>query len=90
MDQKTLLAMSEKYAEAAGYILNPDKIEVAMVLRGLLDNEKRHGFRLCPCRTYTEDMQKDKIYICPCRPHRDDIKRYGCCKCRLFFDKNFT
>ena len=89
MGEKEILADSEKYAKKAGFILNPDKKHVAMIVKGLAQNEKEFGARYCPCRARTGNLKEDKKIICPCIYHKDEIKRDGHCLCRLFFRKGF-
>ena len=84
MNKKQLLAWCEKYAKSQGFKLNPDKKIVDTIIEGLLRNEKKHGFRYCPCRVLTLNKEKDKIIICPCIYHKDEIKRDGHCLCNLF------
>lgn len=76
--------MAEKYAEAAAYKLNSDKKIVDAVLAGLAENEKRYGYRYCPCRVVSGNPKQDVVNICPCRFHKKEIEEQGACKCRLF------
>ena len=46
-------------AEEGGYHLNPDREVTRGLARGLLVNEKRHGYWLCPCRLGDDDGQED-------------------------------
>jgi ferredoxin-thioredoxin reductase catalytic chain len=85
--EEQLLELSRKYAEKAGFRLNPDKEILDTVIKGLIENEKRHGLRYCPCRLLTGDRQKDAAIICPCRYHKDEIKQQGYCHCMLYFAK---
>lgn len=87
MDEKELLRISEEYAESQGFRLNPDKKTLSIVIKGLLENEKKFGFRYCPCRIVTRDLEKDKLKICPCHWHKEEIKKVGHCLCGLFVKK---
>lgn len=87
MTEEQVLEISRKYAEKAGFQLNPDKEIVDTVVKGLVANEKKHGFRYCPCRLVTGDKEKDRLIICPCAYHRVEIKQQGYCHCMLFFGK---
>jgi ferredoxin-thioredoxin reductase catalytic chain len=88
MDREKLHERNVKYAEKAGYKLNPNKIVVDKIEEGLLKNEKKHGEIYCPCRVVSGDKEKDKLIICPCVYHKDEIKEMGHCHCFLFVDKN--
>jgi len=87
MTEPQLLDVCVRYADRAGFRLNPDKEIVDTVIKGLLENEKKHGFRYCPCRMVTGDKQKDLAIICPCKYHKDEIREQGYCHCMLYFSK---
>ena len=40
----------KKEAEGGGYRFNPDPEFTKNLIRGLLKNEHRYGYRACPCR----------------------------------------
>jgi ferredoxin-thioredoxin reductase catalytic subunit len=84
MNEEELTAIMEKYAKSKGFKLNPDGEFVKTIIKGLLENEKIHGYRYCPCRVLTGDKAEDAPKICPCRWHRDEIKDMGHCHCALF------
>lgn len=90
MDEKELLKFCEAYGEsgyaiAQGIKLNPDKKRVNEVIKGLLANEKKHGFRYCPCRVIVGKKDEDAPKICPCQWHIEEIqKKWGHCLCNLF------
>jgi len=84
-DAKTkILRSSEKYAQKAGYRLNPDPEVVTTIVGGLAKNRLKYGRLYCPCMFVTGDPQEDKKIICPCRVHREDIEAHGKCHCGLF------
>lgn len=87
MTEEQVLEISRKYAEHAGFMLNPDPEIVDTVIKGLVANEKKHGFRYCPCRLVTGDKEKDRLIICPCVYHKQEIREQGHCHCMLFFGK---
>jgi len=87
MTEEQVLGISKKYADKAGFRLNPDKEIVDTVIKGLIANEKKHGFRYCPCRLVTGDKEKDRAIICPCIYHKDEIKEQGYCHRMLYFAK---
>lgn len=73
-----------RYAEAQGIRLNKDKDFVMDILRGLLTNEQRYGYRSCPCRLAWGMKEQDQDIICPCVYRGPDIKEYGSCYCELY------
>ncbi len=83
-----VLESSRKYAEKMGFKLNPNQQIVDAVVKGLVNNEKKHGVRYCPCRMISGDKEKDRKNICPCIYHKDEIKEQGYCHCMLFFRKD--
>lgn len=84
MTAEKLYEILYKYAESQGIHLNKDKAFVMNILHGLLDNEKRYGYRSCPCRLAWGDREKDKDIICPCVYRDPDIKDFGSCYCDLY------
>jgi ferredoxin-thioredoxin reductase catalytic subunit len=75
---------SEKYAEKAGYRLNPDSSVVDTIIAGLAKNKFKHGKAYCPCMFVSGNPEEDKKIICPCQVHHEDIARQGKCHCGLF------
>ena len=71
-------------AEAGGYNLNPDEEFTKSLVRGLLANEDRYGYRACPCRLADGVRKKDLDIICPCDYRDPDIADYGTCYCALY------
>ncbi len=49
----------KKEAHEGGYDLNPDEEFVEDLIRGLLTNEKRYGYRACPCRLASGVREED-------------------------------
>jgi ferredoxin-thioredoxin reductase catalytic subunit len=74
----------DKEAEAAGYHLNPDVAFTRDLVRGLLVNEKRYGYRACPCRLADGEREKDLDVICPCDYRDPDLLDWGACYCALY------
>ncbi len=56
-----------------GYVLNPNKEYVDIIINGIL---KKDGH--CPCRKLADDTT-----LCPC----DEFVKTGICKCNLFVKK---
>ena len=54
------------------------------ILRGLLTNEQRYGYRSCPCRLAAGTKEQDADIICPCVYRDPDIREYGSCYCELY------
>lgn len=79
-----LAEWSGNYAKKNGFKLNPDKAAVQRLMRGLLENEKKHGQKICPCRRFTGNKEIDAKSICPCYYHKDEITKDGHCLCNLF------
>lgn len=85
-EKQKVRIFAERYAEKAGYALNPDEEELDMVLEGLARNKETYGKQYCPCRPVTGDPEEDQPKICPCKWHEDEIAEDGHCHCMLFFD----
>ncbi len=83
-EMKKMRTFAEKYAEKAGYRLNPDQEIVEMILKGLVENKKQYGRQYCPCRSVTGDKEEDRKKICPCHWHKKEIEEDGMCHCQLF------
>jgi len=71
-------------AEQSGYRLNPDKNFTRQLVQGLLENEKRHGYRCCPCRLPFGEKDQDVDVICPCYYRDSDLEEHGACYCALY------
>lgn len=74
----------EEYAHQKGLRLNQNREVVERLVKGLLENEKKHGKRYCPCRRITGNPTEDAKNICPCAYHLEEIERDGHCLCGLF------
>jgi ferredoxin-thioredoxin reductase catalytic subunit len=66
MTPEQLYTILSKYAESRGMRLNKDREFVMDILRGLLANEERYGYRSCPCRLAWGVKEKDADIVCPC------------------------
>lgn len=71
-------------AEAAGYHLNPDEEFTKALIKSLIINERRYGYRACPCRLASGKKQDDRDIICPCDYRDPDLDEYGACYCALY------
>lgn len=90
MDLEKIYEGLKSYALMRGIELNKDKEFVLDLIRGLLINEDRYGYRCCPCRLASGDKEIDKDIICPCVYSKEDIKEYGRCYCGLYVSKDFS
>ena len=81
---KDLVAILDKEAESGGYHLNPDTEVTGELVKGLLVNENRYGYRSCPCRLAAGDKEKDLDIICPCDYRDPDLNEYNTCYCGLY------
>jgi ferredoxin-thioredoxin reductase catalytic chain len=74
----------KKDAEDGGYRLNPDEEFTKNLVRGLLKNEQRYGYRACPCRLASGKKAEDLDIICPCDYRDPDLNDFGACYCALY------
>ncbi len=74
----------DRDAEAAGYHLNPDTGFTTGLVKSLLVNERRYGYRACPCRLASGDEREDLDIVCPCDYRDPDLSDYGACYCALY------
>jgi ferredoxin-thioredoxin reductase catalytic subunit len=84
MEIETLIKKSQEYAEKNGFRLNSNREAVERIIKGLLENEKKHGFLYCPCRRIAGEAKEDSKKICPCFWHREELEKLGRCLCGLF------
>lgn len=68
----------------AGYNVNPDDAFARDLVRGLLENEERYGYRACPCRLASGVVDEDLDIVCPCDYRDADLDEYGTCYCALY------
>ncbi len=78
----------KKEAEEGGYFLNPDEEFTKLLVRSLIINEKRYGYRACPCRLADGKKERDMDIICPCIYRDEDINEYNACYCGLYVSKD--
>ncbi len=74
----------EREANQGGYNLNSDAEFVKSLVKGLLVNETRYGYRSCPCRLASDDKSQDLDIICPCYYRDADVAEHGACYCALY------
>jgi ferredoxin-thioredoxin reductase catalytic subunit len=83
-DVDRIYAVLKKEAEDGGYRFNPDLEFTRNLIRGLMKNEARYGYRACPCRLATGRRDDDRDIICPCDYRDPDIEEFGACYCALY------
>ena len=74
-------------AEKSGYRLNPDTEFTKNLVRGLLKNEQRYGYRACPCRLASGKKEEDIDIVCPCDYRDEDLEEFGACYCALYVNE---
>lgn len=81
-----VLKVWDEFAERNGKIkVWDDRESVKQLSLGVLENRKRKGFKFCPCRMTTGDMERDLKLICPCNfLAQQTWREYGECWCGLF------
>ena len=88
MDKTKLKKVWTEYAEGNDFKLNPDKKHVDQIAAGVLENEKKHDLKLCPCRVRDGTKERDLELICPCNfKMHDTWSKEGRCWCGLFVKK---
>jgi ferredoxin-thioredoxin reductase catalytic chain len=66
MPREDFRAAIGRFAAGQEFEVNPDGEKVEMLLNGIFENEKNHGFKFCPCRLRTKDLDEDLKLVCPC------------------------
>ena len=77
----------KREGEAAGYHLNPDAEFSRDLVKGLIVNERRYGYRSCPCRLASGDKSDDLDIVCPCDYRDEDLTEFGACYCALYVSR---
>ncbi|MBP1743134.1 MAG: Rubredoxin-type Fe(Cys)4 protein [Firmicutes bacterium] len=93
MEQSRINSLYEKIkkqAEESGYFLNPDAEFCKDLAEGLLVNQERYGYMLCPCRLTSGERLKDLDIICPCDYRDADITEFGACYCALYVSRRIA
>lgn len=89
MNKEQLVAVWQKYAEKQlDVMLNPNPTFIDILSTGVLENEKRFGLKLCPCRIRDGTSEGDKKNLCPCNFKDEAVwAEKGRCWCGLFVKK---
>ena len=66
MNEEELKKAWENFTQNNDFKLNPDEWHVGFIAKGVLENEKKYGLKLCPCRLRDGTRQRDLELICPC------------------------
>lgn len=61
-----LIKIWQEFATDKIFRLNPDPKKVGLLAQGVLNNEKNHSLKFCPCRMRTGNNEADFKLICPC------------------------
>lgn len=77
----------DRFVVGNDFQVNDDKNKVKTLLEGILNNEKNHGMKYCPCRLIAKNFEEDLRLVCPCNfliheTYKD--KEDGECWCGLF------
>ena len=85
MNKEELRKAWEKFTENNDFKLNPDDWHVNFIVNGVLENERKYGLKLCPCRLRDGTRERDLELICPCNfKIQKTWKNKGECWCGLF------
>lgn len=84
MEVEEYLKIFERVAKKNNWKLNPDRDLVLDFARGLIENKKKYGIAICPCRLSTGKKEIDRLIICPCVYAKEDVEKYGRCYCGLY------
>lgn len=88
MNSEELRKAWERFTQGQNFILNPDREHVDIVIKGVLENEEKTGFKLCLCRLRDGTKERDLELICPCNfKIQSTWKEKGQCWCGLFVKK---
>ncbi|PKL68348.1 MAG: ferredoxin:glutaredoxin reductase [Methanomicrobiales archaeon HGW-Methanomicrobiales-1] len=83
-DVEATYQILQKEAKEGGYLLNPDAEFTKNLITGLMKNERRYGYRACPCRLASGKKAEDLDIICPCDYRDPDLNAFDTCYCALY------
>ena len=87
MDREQFARAIVAFTQKNEFQVNPDTDRVAMLLDGVMANERNHGLKYCPCRLSCGDLVEDLKLVCPCNFALHETykgKPDGECWCSLF------
>lgn len=87
VDKDRFLAVIQEFTKKNEFQVNPDKEKIQTLIEGVINNEKNHGLKYCPCRLITKDFEEDSKLVCPCNFLIHETyrgKEDGECWCGLF------
>lgn len=85
MNAEDLKRVWKKFTEKNEFVLNPDENHVNIVIKGVLENEKKFGLKLCPCQIRDGSWERDLNLLCPCNfKTQETWKTKNMCWCGLF------
>lgn len=88
MNNKELIKIWENFTAENDFKLNPDENHINQLAEGVIENEKKYGLKLCPCRLRDGSKERDLELICPCNfKIQDTWKNQNRCWCGLFVKK---
>lgn len=82
--QQTLDAVARK----KGIYLNQKQEITTRLIKSLLVNQRKYGYRVCPCRLASGEKDKDRDIICPCDYRDADLEEFGNCFCALYVNED--
>jgi ferredoxin-thioredoxin reductase catalytic chain len=88
MEIGELRKIFEKFCENKDFQLNSDQNHADTAMKGVLENEKKLGFKFCPCQLQTGNFKEDIKLLCPCNfKAQKTWQEKGECWCGLFIKK---
>lgn len=86
MKPDNLKKIWEEFTKKNDFKLNPEFAD--KVAKGVLENEKIYGLKLCPCRLRDGTKKRDIELICPCNfKIQENWNTKGECWCGLFIKR---
>lgn len=83
-----MISLWNKFAAGKDFELNPDVKHVSLIYKGLMENRKKYGMMLCPCRLRDGTRETDLKLMCPCNFKAQEIwVKEGRCWCGLFIKR---
>ncbi len=90
MNRQEMMELFKVFEEKHNYALHADVVHRDATIDSLLDNAKKYGYPVCPCRLATGNKEEDADIVCPCEYCVEDVEECGACYCLLFVKKEFA